>query len=243
MKGVTQRVYNGYRARKGQPQRSVRLIDLVELQDIYRRQYWHAVSGDDLPSGLDYAMFDYAVNSGPVRAIKDLQRVLGVKVDGHLGQSTLSQISAERVSSIISALCERRMTFLRSLKTFSVFGKGWSSRVASVKKKALAMPLVSVSAPPTFDDEEVSDGDAEANPPADTTTSKAEEADVKVTKKDGFLEKVLAGVSTAGAGIGAVLQGVDWRVGIALISVVAIAGTAYLVFHRGEDEKEWFPSS
>jgi lysozyme family protein len=91
-RGVTQAVYDGYRIRKGKQVRSVRYIDDAEVYDIYRTQYWDKVWGDELPNGLDYAVFDFAVNSGPSRAIKFLQRVIGVPDDGIMGNVTMGKI-------------------------------------------------------------------------------------------------------------------------------------------------------
>ena len=143
--GVTQKVYDAYRQRKGQKLQSVRAIGTEEVNTIYKRQYWDAVKADDLPSGLDYAVFDYAVNSGPARAIKDLQRVVGVAVDGVVGNVTLAAIQQQDVFAIIDGLCERRMAFLRSLKTWKTFGRGWASRVADVAEAATAMAVGKVA--------------------------------------------------------------------------------------------------
>lgn len=131
--GVTQRVYDGWRQRTGQPLRSVKLITEAEVEVIYRLQYWNVVQGDRLPAGLDYAVFDYAVNSGPGKAAKDLQRELGVAVDGVIGQITLAAAkaveAAGKIPDLIKRLCARRMSFLRSLSTFKRFGRGWTRRV------------------------------------------------------------------------------------------------------------------
>lgn len=139
MKGVTQAVYDDYRQRKGLPLRSVRLISNAELQDIYENQYWDTVRGDEMPSGLDYCLFDYAVNSGPGRAAKDLQRALGVKVDGVIGVNTLAMVAKADTAKLIDDVCDRRLAFLKSLKNWKTFGKGWGSRVTGVRTTALAM--------------------------------------------------------------------------------------------------------
>lgn len=132
-RGVTQRVYDGYRQRMGQPQRSVKLITDTEVEMIYRLQYWNVVQGDRLPAGLDYAVFDYAAHSGPSKAAKDLQRELGVKVDGVIGQITLAAAQAAEkagnLADLITRYCARRMAFVRSLKTWPDFGRGWTRRV------------------------------------------------------------------------------------------------------------------
>lgn len=136
MKGITQRVYDGYRARKGLPKQSVRNIDDAEVRDIYRRQYWDRVEGDELPSGVDYCVFDGAVNSGPVQAIKWLQRAVGSNsADGALGEITLYRVREHYDHDILVAdMCGRRMAFLKSLTTWRDFGTGWSRRVADVKR-------------------------------------------------------------------------------------------------------------
>ena len=137
MKGVTQAVYDAYRKVRGRPSQSVKFITDEELRAIYKFQYWDKVHGDFLPTGLDYAMFDFAVNSGVGRASKYLQAVLGVAQDGQIGARTLAAIT--NPVSIINALLDRRMGFLRNLRTFLTFGKGWTRRVQGVRAKALDM--------------------------------------------------------------------------------------------------------
>jgi lysozyme family protein len=147
MKGVTQRVYDAWRRTNGKDQQSVARISDAEIETIYYQQYWLAVRADNLPSGLDYAVFDYAVNSGPSRAIKHLQEVLGVTADGIMGNVTIARASEPETKEKIRALCDRRMKFLRGLPTWDTFGKGWSRRVDGVLSKATAM--VSAETVPT----------------------------------------------------------------------------------------------
>src|SRR6218665_304282 len=107
--GVIQRVYDGYRERKGQPTRSVKDITEFEVKEIYDRQYWQAIKGDKLPLGVSYAVFDGAVNSGPGQSIKWLQRALGVTADGALGEVTLSAVKNHPDHlKLISDICDRR---------------------------------------------------------------------------------------------------------------------------------------
>ena len=127
--GITQRTYDAYRRRIGHATQSVRMIGNVERDTIYRVQYWDAIRGDDLPGGVDAAVYDFAVNSGPSRAAKYLQRIAGVKQDGVIGLQTLDAVARLDPVVVIDRLCEARMTFLRGLKTWGTFGKGWSRRV------------------------------------------------------------------------------------------------------------------
>jgi len=138
MKGVTQRVYDAYRRGKGQAPRPVKGIGIDELNEIYDRQYWDAVKGDQLPAGVDYVVFDGAVNSGPGRSIMWLQQALRPaytgRIDGVLGMGTLTALQADTNNdALIDRICNARMAFLRHLGTFSTFGRGWSARVAEVR--------------------------------------------------------------------------------------------------------------
>lgn len=131
-KGVTQNVYDAYRRLRGATLQSVKYATSDELADIYKKQYWQLVRGDDLPAGLDYAVFDFAVNSGVNRAIRYLQVLLDVNPDAILGEITLAAlVSRARIDeeSLIVHYCANRMKFLKSLKTFPTFGKGWTRRV------------------------------------------------------------------------------------------------------------------
>jgi lysozyme family protein len=136
-RGVTQAVYDAYRKVRGRGPQSVKFITYDELRAIYKFQYWDKVHGDFLPIGLDYAVFDFAVNSGVGRASKSLQAVLGVAQDGQIGARTLAAITSP--VKTINALCDRRIGFLRNLRTFMTFGKGWTRRVKDVRAHALEM--------------------------------------------------------------------------------------------------------
>ncbi|MBA8838532.1 glycoside hydrolase family 108 protein [Ochrobactrum sp. RH2CCR150] len=107
--------------------------------EIYRKQYWDKIDGDSLPSGVDYAMLDFAVNSGPSHAIKMLQQILGILQDGFLGPATFAALSARPPQDIIDRLCDERSAWLRGLAAAASFGKGWQARVERVRSRALAL--------------------------------------------------------------------------------------------------------
>jgi lysozyme family protein len=111
---------------------------------VYREWFWRDVRGDELPAGLDLVTFDFAVNSGPVRAIKALQAAFGVEADGHLGPKTRAAIEAlsrDRVRDLVLAVSASRLTFLRGLKTWPTFGTGWARRVDEVRQLARMMAV------------------------------------------------------------------------------------------------------
>lgn len=141
-RGIIQTEFTAYLKARGQSSRDVFTMTTAEMQDIYRGQYWNTVRGDDLPRGIDMCTFDPAVNSGPVRGVKWMQGALGAGVDGWVGNETITTANAlsnpERVRAV-QAACAARMSFLRGLGTFAVFGRGWSSRVVSVEAVSVGM--------------------------------------------------------------------------------------------------------
>lgn len=138
-KGITQRTYDAWRSKNVLPIQSVRNILTGEVQAIYKQDYWDAVRGDDLPDGVNYAVFDFAVNSGINRASRYLQAVVGANQDGKIGPETIAKTKALPPASVIDALCDRRMTFLKGLSHWPTFGKGWTRRVEAVRKDAKGM--------------------------------------------------------------------------------------------------------
>jgi lysozyme family protein len=137
-RGITLATFSAFK-RKPQTIDALKAITEDDVAAIYRAQYWNAVKGDDLPAGLDYALFDYAVNSGAGRAIRDLQAAIGVTVDGVMGAMTLAAIRSRDPAQIIASIQDRRLAFLKTLKTWRTFGRGWASRVEIVRTAALAM--------------------------------------------------------------------------------------------------------
>ncbi|WP_082501168.1 glycoside hydrolase family 108 protein [Methylobacterium sp. Leaf88] len=117
----------------------VKALTRESVAPIYRKNYWDAIRGDELPAGLDYAVFDFAVNSGPKRAAMALQRAVGVADDGVIGSITLANVANRPVDSTIEHIMADRMTFLRQLSTWPTFGKGWTARCDGVLREALNM--------------------------------------------------------------------------------------------------------
>jgi lysozyme family protein len=106
---------------------------------MYKAKYWDKVKGDDLPSGVDYAVFDAAVNSGPGRAAKWLQSCVGVEPDGGIGPKTLAAVLSFDPADLVEDYAKRRLAFLMDLPHWDTFGKGWGRRVAAVQTVASTM--------------------------------------------------------------------------------------------------------
>lgn len=189
MRGVIQRVYDAWRKRNGLPKRSVRNIEEHELQAIYRENYWQLVRGDELPPGVDLCVFDYGVNSGPSRSISHLQEVLGVKIDGFMGPVTLDAVNAADPVEIVKKLCARRRKFVRQIKTYHVFGKGWNRRIDGIEQVSCAMcelPIRDIPIVPIADADKQSETQGRANDPKEPMSPAAKMA--------------IAGTASGGAG-------------------------------------------
>lgn len=194
--GVTQRVYDAWRKSHGQPRQDVFLMPGSERDAIYRSQYWDAVKADELPPGVDFVVFDGAVNSGPIQAIKWLQRALGVDADGVLGTVTFGALAANTNHvALVDAIVDRREAFLKQLKTFKTFGKGWMARTAKVRALGRSWAAGHAALAPT------------ASPPPSVAPAapKADIADATKAPSKGVADAA-TGAGVGAAGLGGTIQ-------------------------------------
>jgi lysozyme family protein len=117
----------------------IKALTPKDVMPLYKSKYWDKIKGDELPSGVDYAVFDFAINSGPSRAAKTLQSVVGVATDGSIGPATLAALETSNIRDIATRICEERLAFLQGLPTWGTFGKGWDARVSRVENIAFRM--------------------------------------------------------------------------------------------------------
>lgn len=102
----------------------VRKMPLDIAIDIYRSKYWKTkyYDCDKLNPGVDLAVFDAGVNSGPAQAKKWLDRSIG-------------GTDEETINKYFDA----RLAMLQKLKTWPTFGQGWTNRCRDLRKLALSM--------------------------------------------------------------------------------------------------------
>ena len=124
--------------------RKAELFDLTEeqIRKIYRRDYWDAVRADELPKGLDIAVADFGLNSGPSRAVKYLQMILGNPQTGRMDDETLREAREFNTTELVTLYMDARAKFLDGIVAKNPkqrkFLKGWMNRVADVRKMAWA---------------------------------------------------------------------------------------------------------
>ena len=200
----------------------VKALTKEEATAIYKAQYWDKVMGDELPAGLDYAMFDFGINSGPRRAVEFLQRIVKVKVDGVIGVMTLDAVSRYPVPQLIRRLCDDRLAWLRTLNTWNVFKTGWTRRVEHVRATSLSFAVGSPKTEP----------EPQASQPS--TPHAVPEKKITETLKDPTTWGPLTGVVS---GIGSLLSGTgpaQWA--LAAIMVVGFGVGMYLLVKKLQHE-------
>jgi lysozyme family protein len=136
--GVTKRVWEAW---VGHPvtEAAMRALTPALVAPLYRLRYWDAASCNDLPAGIDYAVFDCAVNSGPGRAIKLLQEAVGATPDGAIGPNTLAAVAKQEPVTLINAYNMVRLTFMKSLPAWADFKNGWTRRVVEVTAESMSL--------------------------------------------------------------------------------------------------------
>lgn len=111
---------------------------------VYETLYWDTVRADQLPPGVNYTVADFSVNSGPGRAARYLQKVVGVKQDGAIGPKTLDAVAVMPATEIVNRVNDERLAFMKRIKNkrtvkwlWLTFGDGWENRVDDVRALSL----------------------------------------------------------------------------------------------------------
>lgn len=136
--GITQRVWEEHVGHQV-PVSDIQALSIDDVAPIYAKEYWARIRGDDLPAGVDYALFDFAVNSGVHEASKKLQEVIGTGADGVIGDNTLYVLFQKHSVEVIPALQAARLALLQGLENWEHDGAGWTRRVEEVGAEALAL--------------------------------------------------------------------------------------------------------
>lgn len=136
--GVTKKVWEEW---VGHPvgESEMRALTPAIVAPMYRKKYWDAIRGDEMPAGLDYLMFDFAINAGPGRAIKTMQKAIGTNPDGAIGPKTMQALRDANQTDLVAKFSMEKELFYKALPTFATFGKGWMRRVAEAQSHAVTM--------------------------------------------------------------------------------------------------------
>jgi len=200
--GITIHDYRKYIDKDGTAS-DVRAMNIDQAKQIYKSKYWDVQKCDDLPSGVDYAIFDYGVNSGVGRSGKVLRRQLGLPDNTHVvTAAVVAAANKADAAALVGKICDERLAFLQRLKTWPTFGKGWGRRVDEVRKVSLRMAKAA---------------------PADEPSAPRQ------IEKLGKSKTVWASIGTFCAGIAAAIADADWKVWAV---VMAGALAAFIIYER-----------
>jgi lysozyme family protein len=140
--GVTKAAWSAYLGRPIQDGEMKALTQDV-VKPFYKKMYWDKVHGDDLPKGLDYLAFDFAVNAGTGQAAKFIQRAVGATDDGSIGPATLALVMKTDPHELIDGFTKQKEAFYKDLAArkpdLSKFLNGWLVRTSTVSATAQTM--------------------------------------------------------------------------------------------------------
>lgn len=236
--GITARTLGAWRGGGIASSDAVKALGKDEATAIYRAQYWNAIMGDQLPAGVDYAVMDFAVNSGSARAAKALQKAIGCAQDGHIGMQTVASAKGLSAAIVAEKVCDIRLAFLKSLPTWGSFGKGWEARVARVRAYSVAMaqaavppamaPTMPAPEPEPEPDLVVPRPEAAITPPSDA----ARPPELAAPSMSGTVQGI--GAAVAAGGGASVLSYIQSPYALAALALLVVAGgiAAYLYFRE-----------
>jgi lysozyme family protein len=141
--GVTKAAWMAYLKVKELPANAMRELTKDKVKPFYKTMYWDKVCGDDLPSGIDYLAFDFAVNAGASQSAKFIQRAIGSNDDGVIGPITMEKVIKTASIDLLNSFTKQKESFYRDIiarRPDQVkFLKGWLARVANTDKEARTM--------------------------------------------------------------------------------------------------------
>lgn len=129
--GISKRAY---------PDLDIKNITMDQVSEIYRKDYWDRIKGDDLPYPIALCVFDTAVNSGVARASRWLQETCNATPDGVIGPKTVQNVLnawENNHTYVLTNYMGKRLDFLKRLTTWETFGKGWARRIDETLEHAI----------------------------------------------------------------------------------------------------------
>lgn len=230
--GITIADYRRY-VKPGATAEDVKNMPLSDAKSIYKHKYWDRMRCDDLPPGVDYTIFDYGVNSGTGRAPKVLKRCLGLDAsDSTVTDKVIEAAKKRDPKALAKGICDERLRFLQSLRTWPTFGAGWGRRVKECLAAALAM--ITRGAPvPAKPQASAKPQDSAAPPPVSPSIVG------KATVPEPTIAKEVIRTGGGGAGAAAAYTWWDWVVAHPMISVVIAAAIIALIGFCLYQLKRW----
>ncbi len=115
-------------------------ISQMGAYHFYRESYWLPLGCESLPDGLDFCVFEWAVNGeGPGRvgkAVMDLQLCVGSTPDGIMGPETIRAARSADTRKVMVCYLSKQVAFYKddAKKNPDAPLVGWENRVERVCK-------------------------------------------------------------------------------------------------------------
>lgn len=117
-------------SKRSYPNVDIKNLSREQAIEIYKRDFWDRVDGDNLPQQFAYHALDAAINSGIERAVQWMQRAAGVADDGHYGPITKAAVKRADPADLVLLFNAERLEFMTKLSNWPTNSRGWARRIA-----------------------------------------------------------------------------------------------------------------
>lgn len=137
-RGISQQTYDSWAKQNDKPKKSVMELTYGETKDFYESEFYKRPKIDKLLGKVRMNVFDYGVHSSPVKAIQDLQKIVGAKPDGIIGPKTLAKVEKYVAKygekGLSMKILQSRASYLSELVAkdpvkYGQFEGGWGNRI------------------------------------------------------------------------------------------------------------------
>jgi lysozyme family protein len=112
------------------PDLDIKNLTVEQAKAIYKRDWWDKLGMDKFHPAMSFQMFDASINHGIHNATRILQRAVGTKDDGVIGNQTLQSVKKMDLNDLLMSFLSHRLRFMTDISTFDTYGRGWSRRIA-----------------------------------------------------------------------------------------------------------------
>ena len=132
-------------SKRSYPHLDIKNLTRKQAAEIYERDFYNKVRGDDLPVWLALMVTDFAVNAGIGTAVKTLQRVVGETDDGIVGKKTIAACKSKPSRTLRQKYTTSREEYYDALAArrpaMKKFLNGWKMRTKDCDSLATFLDL------------------------------------------------------------------------------------------------------
>ena len=112
------------------PELDIAKLSSKDVEAIYWQDWWVNLEMEQWHPAVAAQLFDAAVNHGMHNTTRMLQRAAGVIDDGIIGDQTRAAVRRLSLEDVLMLFLAERLEFMANIKTFNLYGRGWSRRIA-----------------------------------------------------------------------------------------------------------------